>query len=195
MLAIAEQMDKCGFESMEFFVSVMFKKYVHEHRENPWDWLRIGSKKFTTRACGYHGGMHSAFEKTPGCVLQLLAERLVSYGITLTRTSNCWNDYDSFKEELDELTAIGMETVANLIYTVSPRHTDQYFAQKAREAGAMKPYRICFKDVGGLLTPERARALIPVIQENVGCRPSRIPCPLQQWAGAALLSGGRQARS
>ena len=171
MLAIAEQMDKCGFESMEFFVTVMFKKYVHEHKENPWDWIRLGSKKFTHTRLRYHGGMHSAFEKTPSCILKLLAERLVSYGITLTRTSNCWNDYDSFKEELDELTAIGMETVANLIYTVSPRHTDQYFAQKAREAAAMKPYRICFKDVGGLLTPERARALIPLIQENVGAIP------------------------
>jgi oxaloacetate decarboxylase (Na+ extruding) subunit alpha len=171
MLAIAEQMDKCGFESMEFFVSIMFKKYVHEHKENPWDWLRIGSKKFTRTRLRYHGGMHSAFEKTPGSLLKLLVERLVSYGITLTRTSDPWNDYDSFKKELDELSEIGMETVANLIYTVSPRHTDQYFAQKAREAAAMKPYRICFKDVGGLLTPERARALIPLIQENVGSIP------------------------
>ncbi len=153
MLAIAEQMDKCGFESMEFFVSVMFKKYVHEHKENPWDWIRIGSKKFTRTRLRYHGGMHSAFEKMPGSVLKLLAERLVSYGITLTRTSNPWNDYDSFKKEIDELAAIGMETVANLIYTVSPRHTDLYFAQKAREAAAMKPYRVCFKDVGGCSLP------------------------------------------
>lgn len=171
MLPIAEQMDKSGFESMEFFVGVMFKKYVHEHKENPWDWVRLGSKKFTQTRLRYHGGMHSAFEKTPNCILRLLAERLVSYGITLTRTSNCWNDYESFKKELDELTAIGMETVANLIYTVSPRHTDEYFAQKAREAAAMKPYRICFKDVGGLLTPERARTLIPIIQKNVGATP------------------------
>lgn len=171
MLPIAEQMDKAGFESSEFFVSVMFKKYVHEHRENPWDWIRLGSKKFTRTRLRYHGGMHSAFEKTPSCILKLLAERLISYGITLTRTSNPWNDYESFGKELDELTAIGMETVANLIYSVSPRHTDEYFAQKAREAAAMKPYRICFKDVGGLLTPERARALIPIIQKNVGAIP------------------------
>lgn len=171
MLAIAKQMDKAGFESMEFFVSIMFKKYVHEHKENPWDWVRLGSKKFTQTRLRYHGGMHSAFEKTPSCILKLLAERLISYGITVTRMSNCWNDYDRFKEELDELTAIGMETVANLIYTVSPRHTDEYFAQKSRQAAAMKPYRICFKDVGGLLSPERARTLIPIIQKNIGATP------------------------
>lgn len=171
MLPIAEQMDKAGFESMEFFVAVMFKKYVHEHNENPWDWIRLGSKKFSRTRLRHHGGMHSAFEKTPACILRLLIERLTSYGITLTRTSNCWNDYNAFKEELDGLKAAGMETVANLVYTVSPRHTDEYYAQKAREAAAIKPYRICLKDVGGLLTPERARTLISIIQKNIGAVP------------------------
>jgi oxaloacetate decarboxylase alpha subunit len=171
MLPIAEQMDKAGFESMEFFVSTMFKKYVHEHKVNPWDWIRLGSKRFIQTRLRYHGSMHGIFDKTPICILRLLIERMVSYGITLTRDSNCWNDYESFKREIDELSAIGMQTVANLIYTVSPRHTDEYFARKAREAAAMKPYRICFKDVGGLLTPERARTLIPIIQKNIGTTP------------------------
>jgi oxaloacetate decarboxylase alpha subunit len=167
MLAIAEQMDQAGFESMEFFVTTMFKKYVREHKENPWDWLRLGTKRFTKTRLRWHGGLHGSFEKIPDCVYQLMIERAVSFGFTLTRTSNSWNDFVAFKEEIEGLKKIGMETVANLIYTVSPRHTDEYYAQKAREAAAIRPYRICFKDVGGLLTPERARALIPVIQKNV----------------------------
>jgi oxaloacetate decarboxylase alpha subunit len=61
-----------------------------------------------------------------------------------------------------------MDTVVNLIYTVSPRHSDEYYAQKTRDAAAISPYRICFKDVGGLLTPERARTLIPAIMQNAG---------------------------
>jgi len=64
-----------------------------------------------------------------------------------------------------------METVVNLIYSVSPRHTDEYYAAKAREAASIRPYRICFKDVGGLLTPERARTLIPAILLNAGDTP------------------------
>src|SRR5581483_7139452 len=119
----------------------------------------------------YHGGMHSAFEKTPHCILKLLVERLVSYGLTLTRTSNCWNDYSAFREEIAELKKNGMDTVANLIYSVSPRHTDEYYARKAREAAAAAPWRICIKDVGGLLTPERARTLIPVVLEAAGAIP------------------------
>jgi oxaloacetate decarboxylase alpha subunit len=171
MLPAAEHMDQAGFESMEFFLGVMFKKYVREHKENPWYWLREGTKRFKKTRLRYHGGMHSAFEKTPHCILKLLVERLVSYGLTLTRTSNCWNDYTAFEEEIRDLKKTGMDTVANLIYSVSPRHTDEYYAIKAREAAAAKPFRICFKDVGGLLTPERARTLIPMILKSAGAIP------------------------
>jgi oxaloacetate decarboxylase alpha subunit len=147
---------------------MMFKKYAREHRENAWDWLRLGAKRFTKTRLRYHGGLHGGFEKIPSCILRLMIERVVSYGLTLTRTSNCWNDYTSFKEEVDGLRKLGMEAVANLIYSVSPRHTDEYYARKAREAAAIRPFRICFKDVGGLLTPERARTLIPIVQKNIG---------------------------
>jgi len=170
MLPIAAQLDRIGFESMEFFVSIMIKKYVREHKENPWDWVREGSKRFRHTRLRNHGGLHGsgAFEKLPHAALKLLAERVVSYGITLTRTSNCWNDFEEMRDELRELLALGMETIVNLIYTVSPRHTDDYYARKARDAAAIHPYRICFKDVGGLLTPERARTLLPAILQNAG---------------------------
>jgi len=171
MLPAAEHMDEAGFESMEFFLGVMFKKYVREHKENPWYWLREGTKRIKKTRLRYHGGMHSAFEKTPHCILKLLVERLVSYGLTLTRTSNCWNDYTAFEEEIRDLKKTGMDTVANLIYSVSPRHTDEYYATKAREAAAAKPFRICFKDVGGLLTPDRARTLIPMVLKSAGAIP------------------------
>jgi oxaloacetate decarboxylase alpha subunit len=173
MLPIAAQMDRIGFESMEFFVSIMIKKYVREHRENPWLWLREGVKRFKHTRLRNHGGLHGsgAMEKLPQSALKLLAERVVSHGITLTRTSNCWNDFEEMRPELNELRALGMETIVNLIYTVSPRHTDEYYARKSAEAAAIRPYRICFKDVGGLLTPERGRTLLPAILKNAGAVP------------------------
>ncbi|MGE5218007.1 MAG: hypothetical protein ACM3SP_13475 [Chloroflexota bacterium] len=173
MLPIAAQMDRIGFESMEFFVSIMIKKYVREHKENPWLWLREGVKRFHRTRLRNHGGLHGsgAMEKLPQAAMKLLAERVVSYGITLTRTSNCWNDFAAMRDELRDLRDLGMDTIVNLIYTVSPRHTDEYYARKAREAAAIRPYRICFKDVGGLLTPVRARTLLPAILQNAGDSP------------------------
>jgi oxaloacetate decarboxylase alpha subunit len=61
-----------------------------------------------------------------------------------------------------------MQVIVNVIYSVSPRHTDEYYAERARQAAVIKPYRICFKDVAGLLTPDRSRTLIPLILQNIG---------------------------
>ena len=168
MLAIAEQMDRCGFASLEFFGFAGYIKYVKEHKENPWDWMGMGAKKFRRTRLRYHGGLASGFEKIPRSVRLLMIERVIAHGITLTRSSDPWNDYDAAAVEIDALKKLGMDVIVNVIYSVSPRHTDQYFAERARQAAAIKPYRVCFKDVAGLLTPDRARSLIPLIQENIG---------------------------
>lgn len=168
MLAISEQMDRCGFESMEFFGFSGYIKYVKEHKENPWDWMGLGAKKFHRTRLRYHGGLATGFEKIPRSVRLLMIERVVAHGITLTRTSDPWNDYEAAAVEIAALKKLGMEVIVNVIYSVSPRHTDEYYATRARQAAAIRPYRICFKDVGGLLTPERTRALIPLIKQNIG---------------------------
>jgi oxaloacetate decarboxylase alpha subunit len=54
------------------------------------------------------------------------------------------------------------------MHSPADRHTDEYYARKAREAAAMKPYRVCFKDVGGMLTPERTRTLVRLVLDNAG---------------------------
>src|SRR6476619_5246303 len=168
MLAIAEQMDRCGFESMEFFGFAGYIKMVREHIENPWDWMGLGAKKFHRTRLRYHGGLATGFEKIPRSVRLLMIERVVAHGITLTRSSDPWNDYEAAAREIEALKKLGMDVVINIIYSVSPRHTDAYYAERARQAAAIQPYRICFKDVGGLLTPDRARTLIPVVLKAAG---------------------------
>ncbi|MGH7871835.1 MAG: hypothetical protein ACREQO_06400, partial [Candidatus Binatia bacterium] len=168
MLPALRHMDEAGFDSMEFFLSLRFKKFVREHKEDPWDWLRLGTKEIKKTRLRYHGGLHSGFEFIPDCIRRLVIQTVVKYGVTLTRTSNAWNDFASLGKEAQELGKLGMETVMNLIYAISPRHTDEYYAQKARDAAALRPYRICFKDVGGMLTPERTRTLVRLIKQNIG---------------------------
>jgi oxaloacetate decarboxylase (Na+ extruding) subunit alpha len=166
MLPVLRHMDEAGFDSMEFFLSLRFKKFVREHKEDPWDWLRLGTKEIKKTRLRYHGGLHSGFEFIPECIRRLVIQTVVKYGVTLTRTSNAWNNFELLGSEAKELKKLGMETVMNLIYSISPRHTDEYYAQKARDAAALKPYRLCFKDVGGMLTPDRTRALVRLIKQN-----------------------------
>jgi oxaloacetate decarboxylase alpha subunit len=164
-------MDRCGFQSLEFFGFAGYIKYVKEHKENPWDWMGLGAKKFSRTRLRYHGGLASGFEKIPRSVRLLMIERVIAHGITLTRSSDPWNDYDAAAVEIAALKKLGMDVIVNVIYSVSPRHTDEYYAERARRAAAIEPYRICFKDVAGLLTPDRARTLIPLIQKSIGAVP------------------------
>jgi oxaloacetate decarboxylase alpha subunit len=155
-ICIANKWISAGFDHGVLQVAG-YIKFVREHKENPWDWMGIGAKKFRRTRLRYHGGLATGFEKIPRSVRLLMIERVVAHGITLTRSSDPWNDYEASAVEIDGLKKLGMDVVVNIIYSVSPRHTDEYYAQKAREAAAINPYRICFKDVGGLLTPS-ARA-------------------------------------
>jgi oxaloacetate decarboxylase alpha subunit len=168
ILPVASQMDQAGFEAMEFFVGgVHMRKLVRELREDPWQWIKLLRPKFTATPLRHHGGLSvGGFEKIPRSVQRLLLERMVAYGIRYVRTSDPWNDPSSWKREIGELREIGMDTIMNLVFTVSPRHTDEYYAERTRALAALKPYRICLKDVGGLMTPERARTLIPIVLQN-----------------------------
>jgi oxaloacetate decarboxylase alpha subunit len=56
--------------------------------------------------------------------------------------------------------------VPNIIYSVSPKHTDEYFAERTRQAASLKVNRLCLKDPGGLLTPERVQTLVPIMFAN-----------------------------
>src|ERR1044072_4649300 len=76
MLPALPHMDEAGFESMEFFLSVVFKKYVREHKENPWYWLKEGTQRIKKTRLRYPGGMRCAIERPPHRTPKLMDERL-----------------------------------------------------------------------------------------------------------------------
>jgi oxaloacetate decarboxylase alpha subunit len=166
MHPVLKHMDQAGYDAMEFFVAGRFKKVIREQRDNPWDWVRYGQKEIKHTQLRYHGGLTGGFTLSPLCIPRLLLKLVIGYGIDMTRLSDPWNDYDELKSEVDELKGIGMRSVVNIIFSISPRHTDEYYARKAREAAAMKPYRLCFKDVAGMLSPDRTYSLAKLILEN-----------------------------
>lgn len=169
MLPALEQMDQAGFEAMEFFVPIVqLKKMVRDLNQNPWEWLKQGAAIAEKTPLRLHAGYKGGLGKVPESIKKLMVQKVIDHGITCARISNPWNNFVELREEVDELKRMGMDSVVNIIYSVSPRHTDEYFVERARAAAALKPYRLCFKDVGGLLTPDRVRQLLPKIQAVIG---------------------------
>jgi oxaloacetate decarboxylase alpha subunit len=174
MLPAIEHLDRAGFEAIEFFVPVIqFKKMIRDLNEDPFQWLKLGAPKFKNTQLRLHGGYGTGITTItiPESVRKLQIKIAVDYGVNVCRTSNFWNDFIRFKPEVDENRKMGMETIVNFIYSESPRHTDEYYVSRAKDAAAIKPLGICFKDVGGILTPDRIRELVPKIQEAVGDTP------------------------
>jgi oxaloacetate decarboxylase alpha subunit len=60
------------------------------------------------------------------------------------------------------------EVMIALSYSISPVHTDEFYAQKARAVASSPDVDLVYlKDQGGLLTIDRVRTLVPVIQQNI----------------------------
>ena len=166
MLPIAKNLDDAGFEGIELISGSHLKKTVRELKEDPWERVRLVAKIITKTPLRLIAGRVNTFEYNPPSMYRLFVERMFANGIKEARISDEWNDYEGWKFRVGECHRAGMKSILNLIYSVSPKHSDEYFALRTRQAASLKPYRLCLKDPGGLLTPERMETLVPIIFKN-----------------------------
>jgi oxaloacetate decarboxylase alpha subunit len=168
MVPIVELMDQAGFEAIEFGGPVELPKCIKELREDPWERYRLVIPKFKKTPLRLIHGTRSGFAIYPEALHQLYDTCMAKAGITEVRISDSWNDPADWAWRVRQAKTAGIKPIINLIYTVSPRHTDDYFAAKIREAFALDVYRIILKDPGGILTPERTKTLVPAVLTAAG---------------------------
>jgi oxaloacetate decarboxylase alpha subunit len=172
MAATAEAMDRAGFDAIEVPVGgIYFKKFIRDLKENPWDMARMVAKMMpnTVKGCMTPGVIHPFEAPPPRSIVELFYTRLVETG-ALNRAQSSSNTFGQIKGAFPWIIPLfrnlGLQISLALSYTISPRHTDEYYAQKTREILAFKPDSIYLKDQGGLLTVDRLRTLLPVIVHN-----------------------------
>ena len=89
---------------------------------------------------------------------------------------------------------VGLYTAGGVVYTVSPVHTDDYYARKTRELVSLGVDAVYIKDPSGLLTPERAHTLVPVAQGRMRKVAAASAFALPHRTGALYRVPGRRAR-
>lgn len=174
MVPALPYLDAAGFEQIELMApGAAFKKHVRHLGTNPWDWVHAAVANTQHSQLRWHGRFEgsSLSGGIPPEVGLLMIKRVVDLGIRYTRIGDNWNRMGLLQAKMDALDGVGMTPVINIMYSVSARHTEEYFVDKAREAAALRPFRICFKDVGGLLTPERTRSLLRMMMHETGSIP------------------------
>ena len=169
ILPVAATMDQAGFAAIEV-VSIGFaKKMVRDLREDLWQRIDQVRQRIRTTPLRVIRGRHLAsFQITPRSLDELWYERVAAHGIRQVRVSDSSNTVAGWRDQVGHARKVGIDPIVNLIFTISPRHTDEYYAAKARELAALDVHSICVKDPGGLLTPERTRTLLPAVLRNTG---------------------------
>lgn len=168
MLSVADRLDGAGFDAIELLSGSHLKKAVRELKEDPWERIRLVAGRITETPLRVIVGRVKTFEFNPRSMQRLFVKCMADAGIRQARISDEWNNLEGWTNKVGLCREVGLEPVLNLIYSVSPKHNIEYYAERTRAAASLKVPRLCLKDPGGLLTLDTIRALVPVILENAG---------------------------
>lgn len=164
ILPVTGDLERAGFAAAEIVSTAFPRKLVRELRDDPWERVRRVAARLPGLPLRMIMSRHVAgFQLTPRSLARLCVERAAANGIRQVRVSDPSNTIPLLAERVADLRDVGIEPVINLIYSLSPKHTDAYYGERARQARELRPAAICIKDPGGLLTPERTRTLVPVV--------------------------------
>ena len=171
MLPVAERLDRAGFEAIEV-MSFRFLQKVRARSQR----RSVGTDSLTSTT---HQKNAAANDPQPlyARFPDLSTGDYRSLARTLRqrhhRTTNLGSlQYAGlFASSRGGAKRAGIKTILNIIYSISPKHTDEYFIERAREAAKLDVARICFKDPGGLLTPEATRRLVPLMLREAKDKP------------------------
>jgi oxaloacetate decarboxylase (Na+ extruding) subunit alpha len=175
ILAIAPTMDRVGFRALDFTSSTHMAVSVRFHKEDPWERLRLVSEAMPDTPLNMiTTGMRFISWVPAGEDVMRLSFRLaVRNGIRRFQIADPSNNPDSLVRLARMIREEGAnEVVVGLTYSISPVHTHDYYAERARAvAGSEDIDRLYLKDPGGLLTPDAVRELIPAFSEAIAPRP------------------------
>jgi oxaloacetate decarboxylase alpha subunit len=176
MSEIAPMLDRAGFEAIDLVGGAVFDVCVRYLREDPWERMRILSSwvKHTPLIVMTRGQSLFTFEFFPDDIVALTAERIYANGIRYYTPYDALNDIRNMEVPVRAGKQVGLYVDAGVVYTVSPVHTDEYYARKIRELVALGADAIFLKDPSGLLTPERAATLIPAAKAACGALPLQL---------------------
>jgi oxaloacetate decarboxylase alpha subunit len=202
---IAPVMNRVGFRALDFSSSTAMGVSVRTHRENPWDLLRLTRKAMPDTLLQFIGTgfRFISWEKAHPEVMELVYRCLVNAGMDRFVVLDPTHDMDAVRETARIIKAAGgREVIAALTYTVSQAHDDAFYAGIAAQAASCADIdRAYVKDPAGILTPDRARTLLPAVLAELGGKPlelhahaslglSPLTCLAAAGLGVAVLQVG-----
>lgn len=175
VLQIAPLMDRVGFRALDFTSSTHMGVSVRTHREDPWERIRLTARAMPNTPLQFIGTgfRFISWELAHPELMRLVYERLVANGMSRFVVLDPMHDMDAVLSTSRMLREVGAgEVIAALTYTISDVHDDAYYGDLAEQMARCDDIdRVYVKDPTGLLQPERARTLLPLLQARLASKP------------------------
>jgi oxaloacetate decarboxylase alpha subunit len=174
-LTIAPVMERVGFKAIDFTTSTHMGIAVRYKKEDPWERIRLMAQAMPKTPLQFlsTGFRFISWETASPEFMALVFKTLIDNGMRRFALADPMNDADANVACARMIKAAGGEYVIGaLVFTLSPIHDDAHYVARARTLSASPDIdAIYIKDPGGLLTPLRARTLIPGVKAVIGNKP------------------------
>lgn len=174
-LTVAPVMDRVGFKAIDFTTSTHMGVAVRFKKEDPWERIRLMAKAMPNTPLQFlsTGFRFISWETASPEFMALAFKTLIDNGMRRFALADPMNDADSNVACARMIKAAGGQYVIGaLVFTLSPIHDDAHYVDRARTLAASPDVdAVYIKDPGGLLTPLRARTLIPAVKAAIGRKP------------------------
>lgn len=173
MYPILPVMDRVGFDAIECMGTAAMDSCVRYLRENPWERLRILREQLRhtpLQMISICIGFSVGKALLPDDILELFFRRCAIAGINRFFLMDGLNDIRNFEVPIRAAHEEGAEVLGAIVYSISPAHTDEHFVEKTKELVKLGADIVVLKDPNGILTPERARVLVPAMKAVAGGR-------------------------
>ena len=173
-LPVTPLIDRVGYRVVDLTGSSQFEVLIRECRENPWDGLDllVQSMPRSKLRAGMRSNAAVTFSVTPDALMDAWIRQLNEHGCRSFWIYDVLFNIDKMHRLAKIAKAYGSEVAGTVMYTLSPVHSDQYFADKAAQIAASPDIdTILLYDTAGVLDAERIKTLVPAIVARIGGRP------------------------
>ena len=169
MLPILDALDQVGYYSLEAWGGATFDACLRFLHEDPWARLRTikDHVKNTKLQMLFRGQNILGYRHYADDVVEYFVQKSIANGIDIIRIFDALNDARNLETAIKATIKEGGQVQAAISYTTSPFHTNEGFAEYAKQLEEMGANSICIKDMSGLLKPFEAFQLVRALKKVV----------------------------
>jgi len=173
-LPAAPLIARTGFRVVDLTGSSHFEVLIRHCSENPWDMLDllVEAMPGTRIRSGMRVNASVTFGVTPDSLMDAWMRQLNRHGCRSFWLYDVLYNLDKMYRLARVAKEFGSEVAGAIMFTSSPVHTDEYFADKAAKMAACPDIdTILLYDTAGVLEKERLATLLPAIRARSGGKP------------------------